>query len=189
MKKDAKFYWQLFIYTFQISAFTFGGGFVIVSLMKKRFVDQLGWIDEDEMLDFVAIAQSAPGAIAVNASTLLGYNLAGLKGALVAILGTILPPLILLTLLSFGYKAFIDNPLVQNILRGMQAGVAAVILDVVISMTSVYVKAKRWIAILLIIIAFAAVALLKINVILVILTYILIGVMMIAREKREASAL
>ncbi len=181
-----KFYWQLFMYTCQISAFTFGGGFVIVTLMKKRFVDKLAWIDEQEMLDFVAIAQSSPGAIAVNASTLLGYNLAGPKGALVAILGTIFPPLVLLTLLSFGYKAFIDSPLVQNILRGMQAGVAAVILDVVIDMAQVYVKAKLLIPIILMILAFVAVAILKINVILVIFTYILIGVLTVFKDKKEA---
>jgi chromate transporter len=73
-----KFYWKLFIYTFQLSAFTFGGGYVIVPLMKKQFVEKLGWINEQEMLDFTAIAQSSPGAMAVNASVLLGYHLSGI---------------------------------------------------------------------------------------------------------------
>lgn len=59
--------WKLFLSTFYLSAFTFGGGYVIVSLMKKKFVDEYHWIDENEMLDLVAIAQSAPGAVAVNA--------------------------------------------------------------------------------------------------------------------------
>ena len=87
MKRNAKFYWTLFRSTFSLSAFTVGGGFVIVPLMKKRFVDELHWIDENEMLDIAAIAQSTPGAIAVNASILIGYRLAGLLGALVTILG------------------------------------------------------------------------------------------------------
>ena len=71
-----KKYWTLFLSTFQLSAFTFGGGFVIIPLMRKKFVEKLKWIDEQEMLDLTAIAQSSPGAIAVNASILVGYRVA-----------------------------------------------------------------------------------------------------------------
>ena len=91
MKKNWKLYLALFWETFKISAFTFGGGYVIVSLMKKQFADKRGWIDEKEMLDFTAIAQSSPGSIAVNASILVGYKVGGAFGALVTILGTVLP--------------------------------------------------------------------------------------------------
>ena len=66
MKKNARFYWKLFLSTFYISAFTFGGGYVIIPLMRKKFVDEFHWIEEQEMLDLTAIAQSSPGAIAVN---------------------------------------------------------------------------------------------------------------------------
>ena len=83
---------RLFLSTLYLSAFTFGGGYVIVTLMKKKFVDQYHWIEEDEMLDLIAIAQSAPGAIAVNGAIVVGYKLAGLLGTLVAIIATILPP-------------------------------------------------------------------------------------------------
>lgn len=76
---------KIFISTLYLSAFTFGGGYVIVTLMKKKFVDEYHWIDEDEMLDLVAIAQSAPGAIAVNGAIVVGYKLAGLIGAAVSI--------------------------------------------------------------------------------------------------------
>ena len=76
---------KIFISTLYLSAFTFGGGYVIVTLMKKKFVDEYHWIDEDEMLDLVAIAQSAPGAIAVNGAIVVGYTLAGLIGAAVSI--------------------------------------------------------------------------------------------------------
>ena len=93
--------WTLFSSMLYISAFTFGGGFVIVSLMQKKFVDQLHWIDEEEMMDLTAIAQSSPGAIAVNASILVGYRVAGVPGALVTVLGTVLPPLIILSIISF----------------------------------------------------------------------------------------
>lgn len=175
MRCGMRFYWKLFATTFQLSAFTFGGGYVIVPLMKKRFVEKLGWISEKEMLDFTAIAQSSPGAMAVNASVLLGYHLSGIPGALVAILGTILPPLLLLTVISVGYDAFIGNALVKNVLRGMQAGVCAVIIDVVIGMSAAIVKDKRAIPIILMVAAFAAVAIFEINVMVVILAFVLIG--------------
>ncbi|MEG2550561.1 MAG: chromate transporter, partial [Erysipelotrichaceae bacterium] len=83
MKKDFNFYFKLFRATFSLSAFTFGGGYVIVPLMRRKFVDDYHWIDEKEMIDMVAIAQSAPGAMAVNTSILVGYRLAKIKGALV----------------------------------------------------------------------------------------------------------
>jgi chromate transporter len=98
MKKNLKFYWKLFSSTFLLSAFTFGGGYVIVPLMRKKFVDEFHWIEEKEMLDLVAISQSSPGAIAVNAAILIGYRLAGVLGAFVTILGTVLPCLIIFRL-------------------------------------------------------------------------------------------
>lgn len=84
MKKKSAL-WTLFFSTLYLSAFTFGGGYVIVSLMKKKFVDEYHWIEEDEMLDLIAIAQSAPGAIAVNGAIVVGYKLAGLPGALLLV--------------------------------------------------------------------------------------------------------
>lgn len=177
MKHDIKFYWKLFIYTFQLSAFTFGGGYVIVPLMKKKFVEKLGWIDEKEMLDFTAIAQSSPGAMAVNASVLLGYHLSGISGALLAIFGTILPPLILLSVISIGYSAFISNEIVNNILHGMQMGVCAVIIDVVIDMSRVIIKDKKIMPIILMLAAFIAVTVFHVNVVLVILICGLAGLL------------
>ena len=97
---------NLFLSTLYLSAFTFGGGYVIVTLMKKKFVDQYHWIEENEMLDLVAIAQSSPGAIAVNGAIVVGYKLSGILGALVAILGTVLPPFVILSVISVFYKAF-----------------------------------------------------------------------------------
>ena len=131
MKKDLKFFWTLFISTFTLSAFTFGGGYVIVPLMRKKFVETLGWIDEEEMLDLIAIAQSAPGPIAVNSSIIIGYRLAGIPGALVTTFGTVLPPMVILSAISQFYTAFRDNVVVSLVLKGMGIGVAAVIVDVV----------------------------------------------------------
>lgn len=84
MKKKSVL-WTLFFSTLYLSVFTFGGGYVIVSLMKKKFVDEYHWIEEDEMLDLIAIAQSTPGAIAVNGAIVVGYKLAGLPGVLLLV--------------------------------------------------------------------------------------------------------
>lgn len=133
-EKNYQLFFKLFLSTFYLSAFTFGGGYVIVPLMRKKFVEQLQWIEDDEMLNLISIAQSAPGAMAVNTSILVGYHLAGFLGAFVTILGTILPPLITLSLIALIYTAFKESRVVNAVLKGMSAGVAAVVLDAVIKM-------------------------------------------------------
>ena len=125
---------KLFVSTLYLSAFTFGGGCVIVTLMMQRFVDRYHWIEEGEMLDLVAIAQSSPGAIAVNGAIVVGYKLAGLAGALTAIVATVLPPFVIISLLSLCYTAFRESFVASQLLEGMQAGVAAVIAAVVYEM-------------------------------------------------------
>lgn len=136
MIKDKKFYLKLFLSTFSLSAFTFGGGYVIVPLMRKKFVNEYGWIDEQEMLNLIAIAQSSPGAIAINSSLIIGYKLAGVLGAIIALVGTVLPPLIIISIISLFYIAFRDNKIVNGAMNGMQAGVAAIIVDVVFNMVN-----------------------------------------------------
>lgn len=116
-----KVIWKLFISTLYLSAFTFGGGYVIITLMKKKFVDEYHWIDEEEMLDLVAIAQSAPGPIAVNGAIVIGYKLAGVPGLLVSILGTVTPPFVILSIVSLFYTAFRENLYIGMMLEGMQA--------------------------------------------------------------------
>ncbi|MPM61747.1 hypothetical protein SDC9_108607 [bioreactor metagenome] len=187
MKKGLKFYLSLFYYTFKLSAFTFGGGYVIVPLMKKQFVEKLGWIDEKEMLDFIAIAQSTPGAMAVNTSILIGYHLASIPGALITLLGTVTPPLIIITVISFFYEAFSSNKIVANVLHGMQSGVCAVIIDAVIGMGRNVVKLKKAVPILIMIFSFIAVVAFKINVIIIIIACALIGLanMFITRKKEQ----
>ena len=97
MENRKKILMKLFVSTLYLSAFTFGGGYVIVTLMKKKFVDEYHWIEENEMLDLVAIAQSAPGTIAVNGAIVVGYKLAGMTGVVTAIIGTIIPPFLIIS--------------------------------------------------------------------------------------------
>lgn len=175
MNKNLKFYLKLFSSTFYLSAFTFGGGYVMIPLMRKKFVSEYHWIDETEMLDLTAIAQSTPGAIAVNAAILVGYRLAGFLGSLITIIGTVLPPLIILSVISIAYTAFINNLIIKYVLRGMQAGVAAVIIDVVISMVISLIKERKVIPVIVMIGAFTATFFLHINIIIIIITSGLIG--------------
>ena len=169
MKKDIKFYWKLFASTFSLSAFTIGGGYVIVPLMRKKFVEELKWIEEEEMLNLVAISQSAPGPIAVNTSIMVGYTLAGVLGSLVSILGTILPPLIIITVICQFYTSFKANKLINALLLGMRAGVAAVILDVIIKMAKDVIKSKNKISVAIMIVSFIAAVVFNINAALIII--------------------
>jgi len=178
---------KLFISTLTLSAFTFGGGYVIISLMKRTFVDDLGWLTEDEMLDMTAIAQSAPGPVAVNASMIVGFRVAGAAGAVVAVLGTVLPPLVLLSIISVGYEAFSSHPMVAAVLKGMQAGVAAVICDVVLNMGGKILAKKDVVSTLLMIAAFAVTCFTSVNVVFVILVCGAIGALrvILARKAGE----
>lgn len=154
MKKDYSKLWILFKSMFVLSACTFGGGFVIVSLMKKKYVEELKWLEEDEMLDVTAITQSAPGPLPVNASVIIGYRTAGIAGSLTAVLGTILPPMIIISIISLFYEQFRTNKYIAVALQVMRAGVAAVIFDVVINLAKNVCKTKRILYIAMMITAF-----------------------------------
>ena len=160
---------KLFLSTFYLSAFTFGGGYVIITLLKQKFVDELHWISEEEMLDLVALAQSSPGPIAVNGAILVGYKLAGLPGVLMSILGAVIPPFVILTLISAFYAAFKSNVIIKTLLTGMKTGVAAVIMSVVFDMMTGVTKSKDPALMIVMIAAFLANFIFHINVVFIIL--------------------
>ena len=166
---------KLFLSTLYLSAFTFGGGYVIVTLMRKKFVSEYHWIDEDEMLDLIAIAQSAPGAIAVNGAIVVGYKLAGMLGVLVSVIATIIPPFVIISAISVCYNAFRTNLLVSLMLEGMQAGVGAVIASVVFEMGSGIVKEKNPFSLIIMTVSFIVTYFFNVNVVYVILVCIALG--------------
>lgn len=174
-KKQGNVLWQLFKATFCLSAFTFGGGFVIVSLMKKKFVEELQWLSEDEMLDITAIAQSSPGPIPINASVILGYRMKGFIGSLIAVLGTSIPPMVIISVISVFYQQFRENAVIATALQVMRAGVAAVIFDVVINLAINVWKTKRYLYIGLMVVAFALTSVFKISAMIIILSCVVIG--------------
>lgn len=174
-EKTLALYWTLLKSTFILSAFTVGGGYVIVPLMQKKFVEELGWIDTEEMLDLVALGQSMPGALAVNTSILVGYRIAGLSGAFTTVLGTVSPPLIIISVVSYFYMQFRDNPVVESAMLGMQIGVVAVILNVVFNMTKDVLGTKDIINLLILIGAFVAGFVFNLNVVLIIVVAGVLG--------------
>ena len=186
MKKDFKFFWTLFVSTFTLSAFTFGGGYVIVPLMRKKFVETLKWIEEDEMMDLISIAQSAPGPIAVNSSIIIGYRLAGVPGALVTVFGTVLPPMVVLSVISQFYTAFRDNVIVSLVLKGMGIGVAAVIVDVVYTMAKGVAVTKNKLQIIVMILSLIAALFFDVNVVRVVLACGLIGAITVIVQDKKA---
>lgn len=178
----------LFVNSFIISACTFGGGFVIVTLMKRKYVDELHWLDEQEMLDYTALAQASPGAIAVNAAVLVGWKIGGLPGMLLSVIGTILPPMLILAAIAFFYAAFAANRFVALALRGMQAGVAAVIFDVVLSLGGQVFKGEKAFNAVLLAAAFGLSFFANVNVVYLILAAAVIGVIkaLALKKRREA---
>ncbi len=168
--KKLKLYFSLFRITFYMSAFTFGGGYVVIPMMRKYFVNNLKLISEQELLDMAAIAQSTPGAIAVNLAVLIGYRIAGIHGAFISCIGTVLPPLLILSVISHFYNSFRSNRVISSVLKGMEAGIAASIVDLVINMTQGIFKEKNWLLTLMVPASFLSSFILNINVLVIIIS-------------------
>ena len=123
----------LFIATFTISC-TANSGYAILAVMKDDFVNKRKWLTDEEMADYIAIVQSSPGPMAVTSSTVVGYHVAGPAGTFAAVLGVILPPFLVMVLVTYFYEAIVGNPYVGFFLRGMQMGVVAMLFDVIIGL-------------------------------------------------------
>ena len=179
---NADFYWKLFRSTFVVSAFTVGGGYVIIPLLKAKFVDEYHWISDKETLDMIAIAQSTPGIMAVNTSIMLGYRMAGISGAVVGALATVLPPLIIITLVAMFYDLIAKNEYVQLVLKGMQCGATALLLNVAIDLLIKQCKKKLLLPILIIVATFVANLAFGVNIMILVAIDGLIGLLLM-REK------
>lgn len=122
-----RFYWDSFKTFFNIGAFTIGGGYAMIPLIESEVVDRHRWIQREEFLDIIAIAQSCPGVFAVNMSVFIGYKLRGLPGAVCATLGAALPSFIIILLIAMFFSHIQDNPVVESIFRGIRPAVVALI--------------------------------------------------------------
>lgn len=179
------FYMNLFI-----STFTFGGGYVVVPMIRKYFVQKKKLFSEEELMDMAAVAQSTPGAIAVNLSALSGYRTAGIAGALSGCIAAVIPPLVILAVISGFYVEFSQNRTAAAVLLGMQAGAAALIVDITAEMCHMIAEKKQWLFTLLIPVSFAANFIFHINVALILLAGCAVCVIwMYLRNKKEGGNL
>lgn len=162
-------YHTLFKTSLLISCLCFGGGYVIIPFMKKYFVETYKFMNEEELLDIYAIAQTAPGAIAVNSAVLIGYKLKGKTGAFISALGTILPPFFVILLVAHFYSNFQNNIYFTKILTGMSVGVAILMVDFLISMIQIITKEKSFYLLFLALLCFLAAEFTNINIALIII--------------------
>lgn len=140
----AEICWKLFSSMLVLSGFTFGGGFVIIPLMRRRFSEELGWLTEEELLDMTAFARASPGAVTVNVAVQIGTRMAGPAGALCGVLGTIIPPLTALSIISVCYEALSTSPIVAALLYGLRLAVAIVVADATATMVAEIVRGKNY---------------------------------------------
>lgn len=158
---------ELFISFFKIGLFTFGGGYAMIPLIQKEIAEQKQWITDDDILEIVAIAESTPGPIAVNAATFVGWRAAGFLGALCATIGVVLPSFVIISLIAFVLGEFQNVKAVRYAFFGIRAGVLALILRALVSM---YKKSpKGTLSYMITILAFAASAVFDVNAIVIIL--------------------
>ena len=181
--QEKNFFWKLFKSTFIVSAFTVGGGYIIIPLLKAKYVDEYHWISDEETLNMVAIAQSTPGIMAVNTAIMLGYRMAGVRGALTGMFATILPPLIIITAVASFYDLIAQNEKVQLILKGMQCGATALLLNVAIDLLLKQFQKKLILPILIIVGTFAANVFFNVNIMLLVAIDGVIGFFLLRDKK------
>jgi len=153
---------KLFATSFVISLFTIGSGIVSLPLYKRKLVEEYRWLDELEMSEVMTIAQCSPGAVVVNMAVCLGFRLKGIVGVLAMVLGTLLPPLVLMVLVQDVYRQFSQDPLIIALFRGMNAAVSAVLIGVVVSMIK-EIEENKILTYLLVILAFGLVYYIKLS--------------------------
>jgi chromate transporter len=139
-EKKPKHIFELFWIFFKIGAFTFGGGLAMLPLIRRELVERKKWISDEDMLDMLALAECTPGVIAVNSATYVGYSVGGFWGSLLATIGVILPSIIVITIISFFYQAFLENKVITQIFYGVRIGAVVLILNALMKLYKVLKK-------------------------------------------------
>ncbi len=163
---------ELFLVFMKIGAFTIGGGYAMIPLIKDE-LDKRHWIGEDELPDIIALAQSAPGILAVNVSIFTGYKIRGVKGSIAATIGSVLPSFLIILAIAMAFSNFQDNPVVISIFKGIRPVVVSLIAAPMISMAKK--SDKTWWAWMITILSLLAVAFLQVSPIYVIIVVIVLA--------------
>ena len=174
---------NLFFAFFKIGVFTFGGGYAMIPLIQREMVEKRGWISDEDILEIIAIAESTPGPIAINMATFIGHKRGGFWGSFCATLGVTMPSFLIILLISYILRGFQDIPAVQNAFFGIRAGVLALVFK---AFWTMYKKCpKNLLAYVIVAGAFAASAIFDFNVLLVILSAAIIGLVASRLEARR----
>lgn len=182
-KGDYKKLWELFIIVLKLGAFTFGGGYAMFPLMQREYTEKRGWFETQDMLDILAVAQSLPGMISINASIMVGYKMFGVLGAIVAVIGLSLPSIIVLSVLSFFYVQFRDNTYVNAALKGIRVAVIALLVQAVVKLGKTGVKKVfGWVMACA---AFLVALIFSIHPVIIILASLFIGIIYKSLQKRR----
>lgn len=189
MKEKLRLYFWLLSVHLWVSAFTFGGGYVVVPMLGKFYVEKKKLFSQEKLLNLAAIAQSSPGAIAINLSALTGYEAAGLAGVLISTVSAILPPLLILTAVSHWYLAFSSNMVIAAVLKGMAAGAAAVMVDFIIDMVGTIQKERSPFLMILIPAAFFSSYFLHVNAALILFICCTLCVLSVWRKQKAGEAI
>ena len=181
MRQKSKMIWQIFLSFLKIGAFTFGGGYAMIPLIQREAVENRKWVTNDDILGIVAIAESTPGPIAINAATFIGYRTAGFWGALWGTIGMVLPSFFIIFAISYVLRAFQDTPIVQYAFGGIRAGVLALMIKAFWAMYKQAPKNKASYIIMLI--AFIFPVFFHVNVLVVIIICTVVGLVFSIRMK------
>ena len=175
--------WQIFTVFAKIGAFTIGGGYAMIPLIRDEMIKR-DWMSDEELPDIIAMAQSAPGVLAVNMSIFVGHKLRGVKGSVVATLGSVIPSFVAILLIAMVFTNFRDNPVVERIFKGIRPVVVSLIAVPMINMSRMYNK-TRWAwsisAVTLFLVAFLSFSLVYILLVLIVVSA---GIAVI-RDKKE----
>lgn len=176
MEKQSKFQncLQLFLTFMKIGAFTFGGGYAMISVIQRETVENHHWITDDDILDIIAIAESTPGPIAINSATFVGYQVAGFWGSFFATLGMVIPSFVIISLIALFLSQFQNSKVVKYAFNGIRAGVLALILKAFLNLFKK--QPKELFGYVIMALAFLAVVLFKVDTIIVLIAAALIGI-------------
>lgn len=136
-------FWQLFYTYLKIGTFTLGGGYAMLPLIQREVVDRKGWIDEEEFLNMIALAQAAPGLIAVNSAIFIGWRIGGWKGVCGAVLGAVLPSFVIILAIAMVFREWKELPAVEAAFKGIRPAVVALIAAPLFKMAKSAMKSKK----------------------------------------------
>lgn len=174
--------WKIFLVFAKIGAFTIGGGYAMIPIIRDELVKR-GWLTDEELPDIIALAQSAPGVLAVNMSIFAGYRMRGTKGSIVATLGSVLPSFMIILLIAMVFAGYKDNPVVERIFKGIRPVVVSLILVPMINMARK--GNKTWWAWLISAVTLVAVAFMGFSPIWILLVLIVLAVAYTVLKERR----